>query len=123
VLDTGAPIVLGREYASGLCVANFGSLPLATSVCLVQIAASLALTVTCCFPAVNLEIGASDVQEGDNHVFAPVDLEDTCSVEEDDWSITFLSRGDDKTIEVGDVGKPLILEVIGHRPVFGAEEL
>ena len=115
--------MLGREYASGLCVANFGSLPLATSVCLVQIAASLALTVTCCFPSVNLEIGASDVQEGDSHVFAPVDLEDTCSVEEDDWSLTFFFRGDDKIMFSLDSGKLRIVKVSGHRPVFRAEEI
>ena len=114
---------IGREPALGLCVANFSSLPLATSVCLVQIDADIAFTVTCCFLTVNLEIGASDVQEGDTNVVTFGDNEGTPSVEEDDWSLTFFFRGDDKIMFSVDSGKHPIEEVSGHRPFLRAEEI
>ena len=114
---------IGIETALGLCVANFSSLPLVTSVCLVQIEADLAFTVTCCFLTVNLEIGASDVQEGDSHVVAFDESEGSPSVEEDDWSLTFFFRGDDKIMFADDTGNKRIVKVSGHRPVFRAEEI
>jgi hypothetical protein len=97
---------------------------LATGVGVVQITASLAATVKCGILAGNKEIGTSDVQEGNSHVAALFDLEGTCSVEADFCSPTSLLGGDDQALEVGDVGKPQLVEVFNLRPVvISAAEL
>ena len=115
--------MLRRPNAIRLNVAGIRVCPLATGVGVVQIATSLAATVRCSILAGNKEIGTSDVQEGDSHVAALFDLEGTCSVEADICSLTSLLGGDDQAFEVGDVGKPLLVEVFNLRPVVSAAEL
>jgi hypothetical protein len=94
VIDTRTPSLL--VLASKLCDAIIGLCPSATSVCVVQIVASLALTIKCCLFAVDLETGA----EEENNVAALVDLEGTRSVKEEKWSLTFIFIGNDQTNEV-----------------------
>jgi hypothetical protein len=115
--------MLRRPNAIRFNVAGIRVCPLTTGVGVVQITTSLAATVECSILPRNQEIGTSNVQEGNSHVAALFDLEGTGSVEADICWLTSLLRGDDQALEVGDVGKPLLVEVFNLRPVVSAAEL